>query len=100
MAQFPNFPRFPYNFDTIVSETLYRTIGQWATALIETNNQADIRLQKRKVEKDDNGSIEVPGRINVADTGSAVTAKAGDIRFNSSTNKFQGYNGTTWQDFH
>ena len=100
MARFPNFPRFPYRFDNEISSTLYRIIAEWATTLIRENNQADIVLQQRKIEKDEDGSIQVDGRINVGDTGSAVTPKAGDIRFNSSTNKFQGYNGTTWQDFH
>ena len=99
MAQFPAFPRFPYLFDSNVTATLYRIIADWATATIEQNNQADIVLQQRKVEKDNAGSIEISGRIKVGDV-STVDPREGDIRYNSTTNKFQGYDGTAWRDFH
>ena len=39
-------------------------------------------------------------KMPVGTTAQRASAQSGDIRFNSSTNKFQGYDGTTWQDFH
>jgi hypothetical protein len=49
---------------------------------------------------DQNKSIQVDGRIKVGDTAASVTAQAGDIRFNTLTNKHQGYDGTSWNDLY
>jgi len=49
---------------------------------------------------DQNKSIQVDGRIRVGDTAASITAQAGDIRFNTSTNKHQGYDGTSWNDLY
>ena len=49
---------------------------------------------------DQNRSINIEGRIKVGDTAASVIAQAGDIRFNSATNKHQGYNGTSWNDLY
>lgn len=43
--------------------------------------------------------LEVAGAIKIGDT-ITVTPSAGTIRFNSTINKFQGYDGTVWQDLH
>jgi hypothetical protein len=50
--------------------------------------------------EDEQGSIQVDGRIRVAEVGVSVTPVAGDMRYNTSTNKHQGYNGTSWNDFY
>jgi len=49
---------------------------------------------------DKNKSINISGRIKVADIDATVTAQSGDIRYNSSTNKHQGYNGSSWNDMY
>ena len=46
----------------------------------------------------DNKLILINGRLRVTDN--VATAVAGDIRYNSSTNKHQGYDGTTWNDMY
>lgn len=43
--------------------------------------------------------LEVAGAIKIGDT-TTVAPSAGTIRFNTTTNKFQGYDGTVWQDLH
>ncbi len=43
--------------------------------------------------------LEVNGAIKIGET-SAATPTAGTIRFNSTTNKFEGYDGTAWVAFH
>ena len=46
----------------------------------------------------DNNLIKINGRLRVTDN--SATAVAGDIRYNSSTNKHQGYDGSVWHDFY
>lgn len=43
--------------------------------------------------------LEVNGAIKIGET-SAATPAAGTIRFNTTTSKFEGYNGTAWVEFH
>lgn len=44
------------------------------------------------------GAIRAAGRMRAGDD--SETAVAGDIRYNSSTNKHQGYDGTSWNDMY
>lgn len=46
----------------------------------------------------DDRAITINGRLRVTDN--SVTAVAGDIRYNATTNKHQGYNGTSWNDMY
>lgn len=48
------------------------------------------------------GYHEFNGTINIGNTtgGTGSSPKAGDMRFNTSTNKHQGYDGTTWNDMY
>ena len=100
MANFPVFPRFPTNFPDSTSDMMWRLLTDWGNNLRMSLQTEDIITQQRKVEKDENGSIEVNGRVKVSDVAATIGTRAGDIRFNSSTNKFPGFDGTTWQDFH
>ena len=43
--------------------------------------------------------LDVVGTIKVSDDGSSSAPVAGMIRFNSTTNTFEGYNGSTWVTF-
>lgn len=43
--------------------------------------------------------LEVNGAIKIGST-SAATPTAGTIRFNTTTSKFEGYDGTAWVEFH
>jgi len=71
----------------------------WANHLRGSLETQDATVIKRKVEVDNNSSISVQGRIRVGEVTTSVTPVAGDMRYNTSTNKFQGWNGSAWQDF-
>ena len=43
--------------------------------------------------------LEVNGAIKIGET-SAATPTAGTIRFNTTTSKFEGYDGSAWVAFH
>ena len=46
----------------------------------------------------DNDLVKINGRLRITDNSEA--AVAGDIRYNSSTNKHQGYDGASWNDLY
>tara|TARA_R110002124_G_C8515244_1_gene475678 strand:- start:139 stop:378 length:240 start_codon:yes stop_codon:yes gene_type:complete len=71
----------------------------WANNLRGSLETQDATIVKRKVEVDNTSSIKVQGRIRVGEVTTSVTPVAGDMRYNTSTNKFQGWNGSAWQDF-
>jgi hypothetical protein len=56
------------------------------------------------IRQDNGGTIRVNGRIqvnqNFTDPDVSETDRVGEIRYNASTSKFQGFNGSGWQDFH
>jgi len=72
----------------------------WANQLKGSLDSQQVTTEERKVEIDQNSSIQIEGRVRVGEVTTSVTPVAGDIRFNSSTNKHQGFNGTVWQDFY
>ena len=100
MAAYNLFPRFPFVFIDNNMDKVWTMTSEWGNNLIAELESNDSDVLKRKVEIDGNGSIEVTGRINVADVDATISATAGDIRFNSTSSKFQGFDGTSWQDFH
>jgi len=61
--------------------------------LIKTNegSPSDLKIET-------GAKTEFDGEIKVGDNG--TTAEAGMIRYNSTTNKHQGYDGTTWNDLY
>tara|TARA_R110000824_G_scaffold85130_5_gene211871 strand:- start:667 stop:957 length:291 start_codon:yes stop_codon:yes gene_type:complete len=81
-------------------EEIIDIIGQWSNNIVLDLESRDAAVNIRKVAIKETGSITVAGRVNISDVNSTVTAQAGDMRFNSTTNKFQGYDGTAWRDFH
>ena len=96
-----NIQRYP-EFPRIVPETVlaaWGDIGRWASSFIRSLEEKEA-LNIFNVQIDQNRSINIEGRIKVGDTAASVTAQAGDIRFNSTTNKHQGYNGSGWNDLY
>ena len=77
---------------------------QWADSLNDKLSSDGVKI-RNSVQQDQFGSISVRGRLRLnsnltnPDTAEATPLK-GQIRFNASTNKFQGYDGTGWRDFH
>jgi hypothetical protein len=72
-----------------------------AAALTSEDNKIYIKCHSTNTLVSGDGATKqfsVDGRIRVAEgTG---TATAGDIRYNTSTNKHQGYDGTSWNDMY
>ena len=73
MAHYPTFPRFPFSFNDNITRKMWELNENWANHLRGSLETQDATVIKRKV--------------------------AGDMRYNTSTNKFQGWNGSAWQDF-
>ena len=77
---------------------------QWADSLNDKLSADQVQI-RNSVQQDQFGSISIRGRIRLnsnltnPDTAEATPLK-GQIRFNAATNKFQGYDGTGWKDFH
>ena len=99
MADYPVFPRFPFSFEENTTRKMWELSENWANHLRNSLATQDATINRRKVEIDENASVQVEGRIRVGEVTTSVTPVAGDMRYNTGTNKFQGYNGTTWQDF-
>ena len=77
---------------------------QWADSLNDKLSADQVQI-RNSVQQDQFGSISIRGRLRLnenltnPDTAEATPLK-GQIRFNAATNKFQGYDGTAWRDFH
>tara|TARA_R100001369_G_C3322665_1_gene169203 strand:+ start:3210 stop:3512 length:303 start_codon:yes stop_codon:yes gene_type:complete len=99
MANYPVFPRFPFSFNDDITRKMWELNENWANNLRGSLETQDATIVKRKVEVDSTSSIKVQGRIRVGEVTTSVTPVAGDMRYNTSTNKFQGWNGSAWQDF-
>ena len=77
---------------------------QWADSLNDKLSSDGVKI-RNSVQQDQFGSVSIRGRVrlnsNVTDPYTAeATPLKGQIRFNAATNKFQGYDGTGWRDFH
>ena len=77
---------------------------QWADSLNDKVSTDQVQI-RNSVQQDQFGSVSIRGRLRLnsnltnPDTAEATPLK-GQIRFNAATNKFQGYDGTGWRDFH
>ena len=101
-VRYPDFPRTPlYLMNSNVTEIqdAWQDMGRWVGSFIRVLEDADAKSIQNII-FDANKSIDVFGRIKVGDTDPAVSVQAGDIRYNSSTNKHQGYNGSGWNDMY
>ena len=101
-VRYPEFPSLPNYLlaDKVGMKEAWSDIGHWASSFIRVLEE-DVDSQNiMNVVVDKNKSINILGRIKVADITATVTAQAGDIRYNSSTNKHQGYNGSSWNNMY
>ena len=86
------------------SDDALNKMEAWADSLNDKLS-ADQEKIRNGVQQDQFGSISIQGRLRLnsnltnPDTAEATPLK-GQIRFNAATNKFQGYDGTGWKDFH
>tara|TARA_S200002703_G_C3788622_1_gene243305 strand:+ start:253 stop:534 length:282 start_codon:yes stop_codon:yes gene_type:complete len=91
-----DYPKYPNN---ATAEQLNR----WANVLTDKLG-SDAVSNRNNVKLDVDESISINGRIqlnaNFTNPDTTGAFQKGQIRFNTSTNKFQGYDGTAWRDFH
>tara|TARA_R100001594_G_scaffold117789_1_gene153015 strand:+ start:464 stop:742 length:279 start_codon:yes stop_codon:yes gene_type:complete len=77
---------------------------RWASQLVNVLERNRDEIFSSFTRQDSGGTIRLNGRIQVNqnDTNPDVSEddRVGEIRFNASTNKFQGFDGSSWQDFH
>ena len=63
----------------------------------------NVRLRRAAI-KNSSDSLSLQGRVqlnsNLTNPDTTETFVEGQIRYNADTNKFQGYDGTAWRDFH
>ena len=100
-TRYPDFPRYPRvltDADQSVRD-IWDNIANWSSTLIRSLEESNTR-SIFFVTEDENESINIEGRIQVGEVGVSVTPVAGDIRYNTSTNKHQGYNGTSWNNMY
>tara|TARA_R100001510_G_C7577696_1_gene151838 strand:+ start:378 stop:797 length:420 start_codon:yes stop_codon:yes gene_type:complete len=86
------------------SDDALNKMETWADSLNDKLSADQVQI-RNSVQQDQFGSISIRGRLrlnsNLTDPDTAeVTPLKGQIRFNVDTNKFQGYDGTAWRDFH
>ena len=86
------------------SDDALNKMEAWADSLNDKLSADQVKI-RNSVQQDQFGSISIQGRLRLnsnltnPDTAEATPLK-GQIRFNAATNKFQGYDGTGWRDFH
>tara|TARA_B100000214_G_scaffold131991_1_gene93828 strand:- start:89 stop:493 length:405 start_codon:yes stop_codon:yes gene_type:complete len=86
------------------SDDALNKMEAWADSLNDKLSADQVKI-RNSVQQDQFGSISIQGRLRLnsnltnPDTAEATPLK-GQIRFNAATNKFQGYDGTDWRDFH
>ena len=86
------------------SDDALNQMEQWADSLNDKLSADQVQI-RNSVQQDQFGSVSIRGRLRLnsnltnPDTAEATPLK-GQIRFNAATNKFQGYDGTDWRDFH
>lgn len=100
MADFPRWPKLPFG---ISLEGALTKVETWANRLVDTLASDNVRLRRAAI-KDGSDSLSLQGRVqlnsNLTNPDTTEAFLEGQIRYNADTNKFQGYDGTDWRDFH
>ena len=77
---------------------------RWASQLVNVLERNRDEIFSSFIRQDSGGTIRLNGRIQVNQNNTnpdvSEDARVGEIRFNTLTNKFQGFDGSSWQDFH
>ena len=77
---------------------------RWASQLVNVLERNRDEIFSSFTRQDSGGTIRLNGRIQVNQNNTnpdvSEDARVGEIRFNTLTNKFQGFDGSSWQDFH
>jgi len=86
------------------SDNALNQMETWADTLNDKLSADQVKI-RNSVQQNQFGSISIRGRLRLNNDLSnpdtpEPTPVAGQMRFNTATNKFQGYDGTAWRDFH
>ena len=81
-----------------------QNVLRWATQLVGVLGKNRDEIFSSFTRQDTGGTIRLNGRIqvnqNITNPDVAEDDREGEIRYNAATSKFQGFDGTSWQDFH
>ena len=81
-----------------------QNVLRWATQLVGVLGKNRDEIFSSFTRQDTGGTVRLNGRIqvnqNITDPDVTEDAREGEIRYNAATSKFQGFNGTSWEDFH
>lgn len=81
-----------------------QNVLRWATQLVGVLGKNRDEIFSSFTRQDTGGTIRLNGRIqvnqNITDPDVTTDDREGEIRYNAVTSKFQGFNGTSWEDFH
>jgi len=84
--------------------TSNQNVLRWATQLVGVLGKNRDEIFSSFTRQDTGGTIRLNGRIqvnqNITNPDVAADDREGEIRYNAATSKFQGFDGTSWQDFH
>ena len=87
-----------------LTSTSESNIFRWAAQLVNVLERNRDEIFSSFTRQDAGGTVRLNGRIQVNQdaTNTDVTTddRVGEIRYNAATSKFQGFNGSGWQDFH
>jgi len=80
------------------------SLFRWASQLVNVLERNRDEIFSNFTRQDSGGTVRLNGRVqvnqNLTNPDVSEDAREGEIRYNASTNKFQGYDGSGWQDFH
>ena len=80
------------------------SLFRWASQLVNVLERNRDEIFSNFTRQDSGGTLRLNGRVqvnqNLTNPDVSEDAREGEIRYNASTNKFQGYDGSGWQDFH
>jgi intein-encoded DNA endonuclease-like protein len=86
------------NTTRLNSTNSYIAIQGSATYISNSANAAGLTFADNTIASWSNDSVDFTDKIKLVNLSADPSGVAGEIYFNTTTNKFRGYNGTAWVD--
>ena len=86
------------NVTRLNSTNSYVSIRGTDTYISSTTTNTGLQFSSNSIGSWSNDSVDFFDKIKLVNLGADPTGVAGEMYFNTSTNKFRGYNGTAWVD--
>ena len=87
-----------------LTESTQISLFRWASQLVNVLERNRDEIFSNFTRQDSGGTVRLNGRVqvnqNLTNPDVSEDAREGEIRYNALTNKFQGYDGSGWRDFH